>query len=118
MIESEARKLLASAPQGEFAETLQAVLRGLPGGVKLSIQQVAQIADMSVRSLHRRLAAEGQSFTQLADELRAEIAIEMLKHSDAPVAEIAQKLGYSRVFNFTRAFMRWTGKLPAAYRPD
>jgi len=40
----------------------------------------------------------------------------MLRSSEITFEEVAERLDYSSVANFVRAFRRWTGKTPAAYR--
>jgi AraC-like DNA-binding protein len=40
----------------------------------------------------------------------------LLEDRGLPLAEIAGRLGYTELPNFTRAFRKWTGTTPAAYR--
>jgi AraC-like DNA-binding protein len=40
----------------------------------------------------------------------------LLRSSDLSIETVAERVGYSDVANFTRAFRRWTGSTPAAYR--
>ena len=82
------------------------------------MDQVADLAGTSVRTLQRRLAADGLSFSEIADNARAELAAEMLCHTDASLSEIAREVGYSAVSNFSRAFRHWTGKTPAESRRE
>ena len=70
----------------------------------------------SFRNLQRRLRAEGTSFFDIRDEVRRQIAQNLLRDSDGSLAEIAQRLGYSDACNFSRAFRRWTGISPGRYR--
>jgi AraC-like DNA-binding protein len=56
------------------------------------------------------------TFTAIADDVRRQRALLLLENRDLSIAEIATRLGYTEVPNFTRAFRRWTGKTPAAYR--
>jgi AraC-like DNA-binding protein len=62
------------------------------------------------------LAEEDALFSELVDEVRTELAVEMLKNTEASLAEIANEAGYSGVTSFIRAFRRWTGKTPADFR--
>ena len=71
---------------------------------------------MSVRTLQRRLAEEDCVFSELVDEVRAELAVEMLRNTEASLGEIAGETGYSAQTNFIRAFKRWTGKAPTEFR--
>lgn len=78
--------------------------------------QLAELLHLSTRSLHRRLAAEGESFRNLLDEERYTRACAMLRETQLPVTSIALALGYSDPANFGRAFRRRAGVPPLAYR--
>ncbi len=71
---------------------------------------------MSVRSLQRRLLEIGLTHRRLLDEVRFEAACHMLERTETSLAQIASNLGYADPANFTRAFERWTGQTPSAYR--
>jgi AraC-like DNA-binding protein len=71
---------------------------------------------MSQRTLARRLAAEGLSFTIILDEMKFDLARHYLMEADLPITTIAWLLGYQEVSAFTRAFGRWTGKTPKQAR--
>lgn len=87
-----------------------------PGGAFRSIDETAGALGMSVRTLKRRLAEEGTTFSAVLDEQKAARARTMLEAPDATIDAIAASVGYSDVANFTRAFRRWTGTTPASYR--
>jgi len=76
----------------------------------------AEAAGMSVRSLQRRLASEGLTFSQLVDEVRLEMAVPQLRDPDIRITDVAFGLGYSDPAHFTRAFSRWAGVAPSEYR--
>jgi len=80
------------------------------------IEAAVEAAAMSVRSLQRRLASEGLTFSQLVDEVRLEMAVPQLRASDIRLTDIALSLGYSDPAHFTRAFSRWAGVSPSEYR--
>lgn len=77
---------------------------------------VARQLGASERSLSRYLAGERTSYRQLLDRTRYRLARELLSHSAVPVADIATRLGYSDPANFNRAFRRWSGRSPGAFR--
>ena len=70
---------------------------------------------LSERSLHRRLRDEGTTLRRLLHALRRELA-ERYLHEGVSIDETAFLLGYSEASAFQRAFRRWTGWTPAAYR--
>ena len=78
--------------------------------------QVAALFSIHGRTLHRRLAADGASYRQLLDEGRHAIVCRMLRDTRLGVTEIAAALDYSDASSLTRAFRRWSGTTPAAWR--
>jgi len=61
------------------------------------------------RTLHRRLALEGLTFSGLLDQVRAELARRHLRESDRPLREVAELLGFSRPSSFSHWFGRQFG---------
>jgi AraC-like DNA-binding protein len=87
----------------------------LPHGKALA-PEIARTLGMSQRTLARRLAAEGSSFTAILDELKLDLAKHYLGEPGLPITTIAWLLGYQEVSAFTHAFKRWTGKTPKQAR--
>ncbi|MCO5123917.1 MAG: AraC family transcriptional regulator [Rhizobacter sp.] len=71
---------------------------------------------LSVRTLHRRLADEGQHYQRIIDDVRRSLAIEFLENTSLTVDEIAGRVGFSEASNFRKAFRKWTGHAPAHFR--
>lgn len=86
------------------------------GGGFRSIDEVASALHVSARTLKRQLAAHGVAYSTLLAELQRDRALLLLRGSDASMEEVAEQVGYSDVANFARAFRRWTGTTPGAYR--
>ena len=78
--------------------------------------QIAAIFGMHSRTLNRRLNAYGVAFRDLVEESRFEIARQLLEHSAIEVGQISDLLGYAAPGVFTRAFRRWSGTTPVAWR--
>ncbi len=78
--------------------------------------EIARLLGLSPRTLHRRLGKAGSSFAALLDETRRELAAAYLRGSDFSVAEVAYLVGFSEVSSLNRAFRRWTGQQPSAFR--
>lgn len=85
-------------------------------GVYPNLEQVSDQLNMSSRSLKRKLKAADSSFQLILDNLRKTEAIEYLCHSDQTIDEISRLLDFSDPSNFGRAFKKWTGMSPRAYR--
>ena len=71
---------------------------------------------MHRRTLNRRLKAQNYTFHELVNEVRYEIARQLLEDTRMPMSQIAVTLDYSDASAFTRAFRRWSGTTPAAWR--
>jgi AraC-like DNA-binding protein len=96
-------------------QTCTALADILPRGAP-SRADVAQRMKISERTLHRRLASSGRTFRELLDETRHKLAIEYLADRKQSLLDIAFLLGFTDPSNFARAFRRWTGIGPRAYR--
>ncbi len=118
----------ATAMEAQCAELVQRrrQRRGLAAHVRARI--LADLADppalhriaaemhVDVRTLRRKLADENTSYRELADEVRAAVAIGLLADAGLPVEAVASRLGYHDGAGFTRAFKRWTGETPGRSR--
>jgi AraC-like DNA-binding protein len=80
------------------------------------IDWVASKLGMTRRSLQRRLAEKGTTFNRLSEELLRDRAKALLTQAGESITDIALNLGYTDTAHFTRAFKRWTGVSPSAYR--
>ena len=92
------------------------VIRSSLQSIAFSRAEVARQVGLHPRTLVRRLALAGPTFQALLDETRTEVAKQLLHDTHAPVARISLALGYRDPSVFSRAFYRWTGRTPAAYR--
>ncbi|MVV51541.1 AraC family transcriptional regulator [Pseudomonas sp. PB120] len=80
------------------------------------LEAVAAHLHISPQTLRRHLREEGSSFQELKDQLRRDIAIYHLGRADLSLQQIAEQLGFSEPSAFHRAFKKWTGLTPGAYR--
>jgi AraC-like DNA-binding protein len=87
----------------------------LPHG-KATAVEIARRIGMSHRSLARKLSSEGLTFSEIANELKVNLAKHYLWDSDLPISEVAWLLGYREVSAFTHACRRWTGMTPRQLR--
>jgi AraC-like DNA-binding protein len=108
------RELVALTEESRAAHLVRELLP-LDEGYR-SLEDVAKRMHVSPRTLKRQLAASGTSFTDILDQLRHGRAILLLEDRALTLDVIAERLGYSDVANFTRAFRRWTGTTPATMR--
>jgi AraC-like DNA-binding protein len=71
---------------------------------------------MSSSTLRHRLHDEGQSYAGIKDDIRRDLARDMLINTPQTVSDIAARLGYSEPSAFYRAFKKWMGESPEAFR--
>jgi AraC-like DNA-binding protein len=81
-------------------------------GIKVTAKQL----HMSPATLKRRLSDEGTTHSRVVDDVRKEFALRYLADRHLPIAEVALRLGFSGASAFGKAFRRWQGVNPIAYR--
>lgn len=107
---------LATLHQNDtLAQIRHTLFKGFAQG-DASLETVAAELYMSPRTLHRKLEEKDTSFRREMESVRHELAIKYLKQNHLSLGEISYKLGYSSSSNFSRAFKRWTGGTPQAFR--
>lgn len=82
------------------------------------MRAVAAELAMSGRTLQRRLGDEGTTFRDVLAGTRVELAAALLRNSNRSITEIGRRVGFSEPAAFTRAFRRWTGRTPTAFRAE
>jgi len=93
----------------------QKLIDQLPTG-KVTQKDIANALHMSERSLQRKLAEHKTSYKKILDEVRKELAKGYINDARLSINEITYLIGFSEPANFTRAFKRWHGTSPSAYR--
>ena len=93
----------------------QAICRRL-GSQPLAMAALAQELGMSARTLRRRLLEHRTSYLEILDQVRRDLADELLGDASHKLSEVAFLLGFSDASAFHRAYVRWTGRTPASGR--
>ncbi len=88
-------------------------------GNLIGVEQVAQAAVVSRRTLDRRFA-DGLGRTVHAElaRVRMQTARGLLADGSLPIAEVARRCGYGTASSFSRAFHQHSGRWPSEYRDD
>lgn len=73
---------------------------------------------MTPQTLRRRLKDENTSYQEIKDTIRKDASIYYLSKPELTIDEIALLMGFSEASSFHRAFKKWTGKTPSAYRQE
>lgn len=101
---------------GSTSERIRRQLRRRLGADMPSLEQLARQLSTSPQTLRRHLRAEGHAFQSLKDSLRRDAAIAWLADPGLSLDAVAQRVGFSEASSFQRAFKKWTGLPPGAYR--
>jgi AraC-like DNA-binding protein len=106
----------ADGPNATLSEALELclppyLLEGYPHAAL-----AAEITGYTMRTLQRKLAEEGTTYSNIVDRARCRVAISQLQGRDLSLVELSERLGYSEQSAFSRAFRRWTGLSPGEYR--
>lgn len=105
--------------QGLDVYELEQVRRAIASALNdptLTLPRVAKLLAVSPRTLQRRLGERQMTFRALHDDVRYHRARDLLARAGHTVDDVAQALGYRDRSNFVRAFRRWSGQSPSAYR--
>lgn len=123
--ERSAKEFLRSAPESilvkykngsSLSARIRRRLRQMLPGRMPDFETLSRALNMTTATLRRRLQEEGASYRDIKDQLRRDVAIRYLSHSDRTVVDIALELGFSERSAFHRAFRKWTGASPGEFR--
>jgi len=92
------------------------LLKRLYNHQSLAIEEIAEDLNLSVRTLQRKLEQHQIAFQQICEEIRREVALQLIQKGHHNVNEIACLTGYKEASSFRRAFKRWTGQNPKAFQ--
>jgi AraC-like DNA-binding protein len=104
------------APSDSFGDRVRAAIATGLRNKKADVASVARALHVSTRTLQRQLEAHGLSHRDLVSDVRRELAEQLLAREDTSVVEVAYELGFTQQPAFHRAFVRWTGMTPGAFR--
>jgi AraC-like DNA-binding protein len=117
VLERACQKILGPAPKKQdiVHDVRELVIdRVAKGGT--NFDDVARELNMSSKTLERRLAARGTTFSSLLDDIRNGLAKRYLSDTDLRLDQIAYLTGYSEPAPLVRAFRRWTRTTPMQFR--
>src|SRR5262249_53814288 len=81
-----------------------------------TIEVAAQHLGITKRTIHRRLADEGTTFSDIVDGVRRELAVRYVADTHRTLADVSALLGFSAPSNFSRWYRRQFGRPAAAQR--
>ena len=117
LVENRIKELEAESVES-FEARLRRLLRTLVLTRRCSLETVGELFHLEPRTLTRRMEREDIKFRALVDEARYEVARHLLADTSLAMTHVAAMLDYSEASAFSRAFRRWSGKTPIAWRAD
>ena len=70
------------------------------------------------RTMSRRMAEEGLTYGGIISKWRLQTIVRLMKMPDVSIRDISERIGYTDIANFYRAFRRWFGTTPGQYRSE
>ncbi|MGJ8580744.1 MAG: helix-turn-helix domain-containing protein [Psychromonas sp.] len=98
-----------------FVQSFKLLLKQNYFGQGWLAENIANSLGTSVRTLKRKLHEQGTSLRKVFDEVRLQQACELIDQDIYDYQALAEKLSYTHVNNFVRAFKRWSGITPREY---
>jgi AraC-like DNA-binding protein len=102
--------------QETLLHTIEKLLDSSNNGQLANMELIAEMFDISPRTMRRRLNELDTTFSEVVDNWRFKSTLTLLEDNQVRVNEISECLGYANISNFDRAFKRWTGQSPRNYR--
>jgi AraC-like DNA-binding protein len=106
----------ASLAIPDFPQDVLRIARTFIGTGQCSAEKISGLLGVSTRSLYAKLAAHDTSFKLVVEGARFEMAKQLIQNTDMPLSGISERLDYSEISAFTRAFSRWAGTSPGNWR--
>jgi AraC-like DNA-binding protein len=111
-----AEKRHHEVPKWILPDYLRSLVKAHLADGSLKIDELAEIAGISKRSLQRNLTENCSSFSQIMQEARFETACMHLDNLSMKIKDVAAALGYANSTHFSRYFRRHSGISPRQYR--
>ena len=119
LVEQHAAALLAQLPTNQPPTLVEQVRREIVCQLQGAVPTLAAVADrlhLGVRTLQLKLKESNHTYQLLLDTVRCDLAQRHLREPHLSTTDIAFLLGYSEPSVFVRAFKKWTGQTPGAFR--
>jgi AraC-like DNA-binding protein len=116
-LERQMESAIATRPRpATFAERVEQLIEQDLATGEPDLGRVARSLGVSERSLRRHLQRENLSFRAIGESVRRRRAEGLLAAGEVTIDDVAFLTGYSETSAFTRAFRRWCGVTPGAFR--
>lgn len=117
ILEAELELVRSYAPFSMKNKLRALLVERLPYG-EAQLEVLAKQLAVSSRTLQRKLAAEGESFSAVLEAARVELAQRYLRETELSITDIAFMVGFAQAGAFSHAFRQACGISPADYRKN
>lgn len=114
-VKDNAHKLFVNIATGN-SQIIKDILNQKKSNQPITAKSTANTLGMNIRQMQRLLQSENTSFRELSEQVLFEQSKVLLNMAELSVLDISLELGYSDAANFTRAFKRWSGVSPSAFK--
>jgi len=115
-VQRQLTRLPKSAAPDSVVALIEQTFAQRPELLGQGIERMAEALGLHHRTLQRRLQDEGQGYADLQAKARFRKAADWLQDDELSIEAISERLGFSDRRSFTRAFTRWAGMSPSAFR--
>jgi len=110
------RYMVDRAPDAAFDAVVTAHVRQLLTAGTATLAAVASLMAVHPRTVQRHLKATGRTFESVVDDVRRDLALDLLADNRVPLSVVARRTGYSEQSCLTRSCRRWFGMTAMAKR--
>ena len=114
VLEQRIRGLEQAAP--DLVDELRRLVRAELSKRRSLTHEATERFSMNRRTLARHLYTLGTGYRTIADQVRFEVAQQLLAETDIPLVQISAALDFSEPAAFTHAFEKWSGAAPSVWR--
>lgn len=104
--------------QDNFTTRVKRLIEAHNGPDFPKFEDISNDLHMVPKTLRQKLKNEGNTYQQIKDVIRKDMAIYCLHQPNYTIADIAEKTGFTETGAFIRAFKNWTGVTPGIYRKE
>lgn len=112
------RQLREQGGTADFPAQVEAAIRRALNVGPVRVEAICEELGVSRSTMQRQLAAEGQAYQSILNQVRRDLAVRYLSKSTLTPGQVAGLIGFADPKSFHRAFKSWTGKPPERFRQE
>jgi len=117
IVEQKAKVALAElAHDASLSHKIETLIRNaMSQGQILNMERASEMLAKSRQTLYRQLKQEGTDFQTIYNDMRKQLAFDLLRKKQNTISEVSLQLGFKDTSSFYKAFRRWTGLSPKRF---